>query len=324
MKAQRKVWGETMVALATEDDRVVVLDADLANSTQAALVADEVPGSFIQVGIAEANMVGMAAGMATVGYRPWLSTFGVFFSHRALDQIRMTVSQTRLPVRLAAAYTGLLNGSSGKTHQDLADLAIMRALPNMTVIAPADEFEAQAATRWAAEHDGPVYLRLARDAVEPVFDADYAFEPGRSLIVADGADVCLVSTGVQTSRVAQARELLAQRGIRARLVHVPSIKPLDEVGLLEQLAGYQVVVTVEEHTRYGGLGGLVSEIVATAGTAQRVARVGLPDRWSESAPNDFLLDKYGLSPQRVAESVEQALAARSAETTDATLSGATS
>lgn len=317
MKPQRKVWGETMVALAGEDERVVVLDADLATSTQAVLVADEAPESFVQVGIAEANMVGMAAGMATLGYRPWLSTFGVFFTNRALDQIRMSVSQTRLPVRLAAAYTGLLNGSSGKTHQDLADLAVMRAMPHMTVIAPADEYEAEAATRWAAEHDGPVYLRLARDAVEPVFDADYAFEIGRALTVADGSDVCLVSTGVQTSRVAEARGLLAapESGISARLVHVPTIKPLDEDGLMEQIAGFDVVVTVEEHSTSGGLGGLVSELVAGAGTPQRVVRVGLPDTWSESAPNDFLLDKYGLSPQRVTEQVRAALAPASTSTT---------
>lgn len=307
MKPQRKVWGETMVDLARNDERVVVLDADLATSTQAVLVAKEEPDAFIQVGIAEANMVGMAAGMATLGYRPWLSTFGVFFTHRALDQIRMSVSQTRLPVRLAAAYAGLLNGSSGKTHQDLADLAIMRAMPNMTVIAPADEVEAEAATRWAADHDGPVYLRLARDPVEPVFGPDHVFEPGRTWVVGEGDDVCLVSTGVQTSRVAQARDLLAERGVSARLVHVPCIKPLDEAGLLDQLSGVDHIVTVEEHSTSGGLGGLVSELVAAAGTRWTVSRVGLPDAWSESAPNDFLLDKYGLSPQRVAERVEQAL-----------------
>lgn len=147
MKAQRLVWGETLAELAAADSRIVVLDGDLATSTRADLVADAVPDAFIQVGIAEQNMVGMAFGLTTVGYRPWLSTFGVFLTHRALDPIRVLVSQTKAPVRLAGAYTGLLNGASGKTHQDIEDLAIMRAMPNMTVLAPADEHEAEAMIR---------------------------------------------------------------------------------------------------------------------------------------------------------------------------------
>lgn len=303
-KAQRAVWGETMVELARADDRVIVLDGDLATSTQSVKVAEEVPEAFVQAGIAEANMVGMAAGMATVGYRPWVSTFGVFLTSRALDQIRVTVSQTNLPVRLAAGYAGLLNGSSGKTHQELADLAIMRALPNFTVLAPADEVEAEAMIRWSAEHDGPVYLRLARDPVDPVFGEDYVFEPGAPLLVAGGTDVCLVSTGVQTSRVVAARDLLARRGLTAGLVHVPSIKPLDQQALMQLLDGFEHVITVEEHTVNGGLGGLVTEVLADRTDHRpRVSRIGLPDVWAESAPNDFLLDKYGLSPERVAASV---------------------
>lgn len=318
MKAQRNVWGETMVDLARSDERVVVLDADLATSTQAVKVADEVPESFIMAGIAEANMVGMAAGLATVGYRPWLSTFGVFLTSRSLDQIRVSVSQTKLPVRLAASYAGVLNGSSGKTHQDLADLAVMRAMPNMTVLAPADEVEAQAMIIWAAQHDGPVYLRLARDPVEPVFGADYVFEPGAPRIVAEGTDVCLVSTGVQTSRVAAARELLAQRGISARLVHVPSLKPLDEDALVGLLEPFGHVVTVEEHSTIGGLGGLVCEVLADRPDRPLVSRIGLADSWSESAPNDFLLEKYGLSPERVADTVEGLVASVPGTATSAT------
>lgn len=305
MKAQRSVWGETLVALAKEDDRVIVLDGDLATSTQAVKVANEVPHAFVQLGIAEANMVGVAFGLSTLGYRPWLSTFGVFLTSRALDQVRMVVSQTNAPVRLAGAYAGLLNGSSGKTHQDIEDLATMRALPNMTVLAPADEHEIAAMVRWAAEHDGPVYLRVARDAVEEVFDADYRFVPGRVIEIRQGGHVTLVSTGVQTSRVVQAAALLAEHGIEAKVVHVPSLKPIDEKGLLRSLEGSPLVVTVEEHSIYGGLGGLVAEAVASAGLGLVVARHGLADIWSESAPNAFLLDKYGLSPQRVAERVSE-------------------
>jgi transketolase len=306
MKAQRQVWGETLAELAQTDSRVVVLDGDLATSTRADIVADKAPDAFIQIGIAEQNMVGMAFGMSTLGYRPWLSTFGVFLTHRALDQVRMLVSQTKAPVRIAAAYSGLLNGSSGKTHQDIEDFAIMRAMPNMTVLAPADEFEAAAMIRWAAEYDGPVYIRFARDAVKPVFGPDYVFEPGKPIEILAGKDVTLISTGVQTSRTLEAARSLEAEGISVQLIHIPSIKPLNEAVLLSQIGEAAHVVTVEDHSRIGGLGGLISEIAATTGRF-RVTRIGLDDRWSESAPNDFLLNKYGLAPDRVAASVRAAL-----------------
>lgn len=307
MKAQRVVWGETLAELAAADERVIVLDGDLATSTRADIVDAAVPGSFIQVGIAEQNMVGMAFGLSTMGYRPWLSTFGVFLTHRALDQVRMLVSQTRAPVRLAAAYSGLLNGSSGKTHQDIQDFAIMRTMPYLTVIAPADEFEAEAVTRWAAEFDGPVYIRFARDAVAPVFDGPLEFVPGAPRVVREGAGPLLISTGVQTSRTVAAAELLSREGIDAKVVHLATLKPVDEALLDEQLAGREQVFTVEEHSVLNGLGGLISERVTQRGAATQVVRIGLEDRWSESAPNDFLLDKYGLSAERVAEQVRRRL-----------------
>lgn len=307
MKAQRVVWGETLAELAATDERVIVLDGDLATSTRADIVAERVPNSFVQVGIAEQNMVGMAFGLSTLGYRPWLSTFGVFLTHRAIDQIRMLVSQTKAPVRIASAYSGLLNGSSGKTHQDIEDLAIMRAMPNMTVVAPADEYEAEAAFRWAADFDGPLYIRVARDAVAPVFDESYRFVLGRPVQLVDGPDATIISTGVQTSRTADAVKLLAERGVHAKHIHLPTLKPLDVEALLDLIGDADAVVTVEDHSRIGGLGGLVSEILAERG-GTRVLRIGLEDRWSESAPNDFLLDKYGLSTERVAESVLEQLA----------------
>jgi transketolase len=292
----------TLAELAASDERLVVLDGDLATSTKADLVATAQPSAFVQVGIAEQNLVGMAFGMSTLGYRPWLSTFGVFLTHRALDQIRMLVSQTKAPVRIAAAYSGLLNGSSGKTHQDIEDFAIMRAMPNMTVIAPADEYEAESVIRWAAEFDAPVYIRFARDAVEAVFQEGFQFVPGRPVEVRAGGDITLVSTGVQTSRTLQAARILAEEGIEAQLIHVATLKPLDETALLELIGEAPHIVTVEEHSRIGGLGGLISEIAAGRGDI-RVTRLGLEDRWSESAPNDFLLDRYGLSAYRVAEQV---------------------
>lgn len=310
MKAQRDVWGQTLVRLAETDPRIVVLDGDLATSTKADLFSAAHPDRFVEVGIAEQNMVGMAFGMSTLGYRPWLSTFGVFLTHRALDPVRMLLAQTGAPVRVAGAYSGLLNGSSGKTHQDIEDFAIMRAMPGMTVIAPADEFEAEAAIEWIAEYDGPVYVRIARDAVAPVFGPGYKFVLGAVHTIRTGSDVTLVSTGVQTSRVAEAAELLASSGISARVVHVPSIKPVDEAALIRAVDGDGPVITVEEHTVIGGLGSLVSEISASSGRPFPVTRLGLADAWSESAPNDFLLDKYGLSSARVAEQVLSVLRSR--------------
>lgn len=307
MKAQREVWGSTLVELARHDDRIVVLDGDLATSTRADLFAAAHPSRFYEIGIAEQNIVGIGFGMATLGFRPWLSSFGVFFTHRAADQIRMLVAQTGVPVKIAAAYAGILTGSAGKTHHDVQDLAIMRAMPGMAVIAPADAVEAAAAIRWAADYDGPVYLRLARDAVADVFDESYEFTLGAVHVLREGDDATLVSTGVQTSRVMEAAALLNDQGVRVRVVHVGSIKPLDEAALLASLRGVGPIITVEDHSVFGGLGGLVAEVVAGAGLAAQVVRVGLADCWSESAPNEYLLDKYGLSPFRVAERVRLAL-----------------
>lgn len=307
MSAQRQVWGETISALAAKDERIVVLDADLANSTKADIIAREHPHQFIEVGIAEQNMIGMAVGLSTLGYRPWVSSFGVFLTHRALDQIRMLVSQTKSPIRLAASYTGLLNGSSGKTHQDIEDLAIMRAMPGMTVIAPADAAEAKAATIWAAQHDGPVYLRLARDAVADVFDPTHIFQPGVPHILRTGDDAVLISTGVQTSRALEAAALLATSGFETTVVHLAMLKPIDTDALKAAIGDAPVVIVIEEHSALAGLGGLISEILTSFPSPTMVHRLGLEDRWSESAPNEFLLDKYGLSPKRVAERVRAIL-----------------
>lgn len=310
MRAQREVWGTTLTELAETDPRIVVLDADLANSTRADIFATAHPDRFVEVGIAEQNMVGVAAGLAAGGFRPWVSTFGVFLTQRALDQVRMLVSQTGASVRLAAGYAGLLNGRSGKTHQDIADIAIMRSMPNMTVLAPVDEYEAAAVIRWAADHDGPVYLRLARDGVPSVFDADYAFTIGQPIIVRPGGRVVLVSTGVQTSRTVGAADILAAEGFDVGIVHLPSLKPLDEDALCAALQGAERIYTVEEHSVIGGLGGLVSEIVAARADIAPMVRIGLADRWSESGPDEFLLDKYGISAARVADAVRADLVAK--------------
>jgi len=304
MKALRDVFGDTLVSLGSSDPNVVVLDADLANSTKADKFAKMYPGRFLQMGIAEQNFVGVAVGLASLGYVPWLSTFTVFFTHRALDPIRMLVAQTHANVKIAAAYAGVLTGLTGKTHHDVQDLAIMRAMPDMTVVAPADAIEGEAIIRWATEYQGPVYVRLARDASPNVFDEQYRFVPGKTISLKEGSDVLLISTGPQSGRCLQAAELLHGQGISAGVLHVPSIKPVNKEEIVSAAEKAKVVVTVEEHTIYGGLGGLVAEVLSEA-SPRRVVRFGIEDRWGESAPNDYLLDLFQLSAPRLSERIQK-------------------
>lgn len=301
--SQREAWAGELIELAEHDDRVLVLDGDLGTSTKSSDFAAVHPQQFLQMGIAEQNLVGVAAGMASLGAVPWVSTFGVFLTQRSLDQMRMLVAQTGANVKFAGHYTGLLNGGSGKTHQDIEDLAILRAMPGMTVLVPADDAETRAAVRWAVDHTGPVYLRLARDA-ERAVDTGGVLQPDHLVELRRGADVTVISTGVQTARTVTALETLAVKGTSARHLHVAFLKPLSERTVLEAIGDATEVVTVEEHSVRGGLGGLVAEAVASAGRPIRVTRVGLEDSWSESAPNAFLLDRYGLSAERVADRIQ--------------------
>jgi transketolase len=302
MTSMREVWARTLVALSANDDRVLLLDGDLATSTKADLFAMRYPDRFLQMGIAEQNLVGVAAGLAGIGYVPWLSSFAVFLTHRALDPIRMLVAQTGANVKIAGSYSGVLTGATGKTHQDVEDLAIMRAMPGMTVLAPADAGECAALVRWATDHDGPVYLRLARDPVADVYE-QVPPPDTRVAVLRSGEDIALVSTGAQTSRTVQAADLLAASGTEVTVVHVPFLKPLDQQALLAALAGHRFVVSVEEHSIVGGLGSLVAESLAESGGGPTLRRIGIPDVWGESASNQFLLERFGLSPERIADSV---------------------
>jgi transketolase len=304
MKALRDVFGDTLVSLGSSDPNVVVLDADLANSTKADKFAKMYPGRFLQMGIAEQNFVGVAVGLASLGYVPWLSTFTVFFTHRALDPIRMLVAQTHANVKIGAAYAGVLTGLTGKTHHDVQDLAIMRAMPDMTVVAPADAIEGEAIIRWATEYEGPVYVRLARDPSPNVFDEQYRFVPGKTISLKEGSDVLLISTGPQSVRCLEAAKLLQGQGISAGVLHVPSIKPVNKEEIVSAAEKAKVVITVEEHTIYGGLGGLVAEVLSEA-SPRRVIRFGIEDRWGESAPNDYLLDLFQMSAPLLSERIQK-------------------
>jgi len=303
VRSQREVFGETLAAMAHERNDILVLDGDLANSTRADIVAERAPHAFIEAGIAEQNLFGVAAGLATMGLIPYISTFACFAVARALDQIRVTIAQPHLGVKIVGGYSGILTGSTGKTHQMVDDLAIMRAMPGMTVLAPGDDVEAEAMLRAAADLPGPVYLRLARDPVRRVFDRPSWPGTGlRTLRTGDGR-IRLVSTGTQSSRTLEAAELLAADGLDVDLVHVPVLKPLDGAALLAALAGASLVVTIEEHTVIGGLGGAVAELLAEQGSGPPLRRIGLPDVFGESGPNDALLEHFGLSPTRVADRI---------------------
>jgi transketolase len=307
MKALRDVFGDTLVSLGSTNPNVVVLDADLANSTKADKFAKMYPARFLQMGIAEQNFVGVAVGLASLGFVPWLSSFTVFFTHRAIDPIRMLVAQTHANVKIGAAYAGLMTGLTGKTHHDVQDLAIMRAMPDMTVVAPADAIEGEAIIRWATEYEGPVYLRLARDACPNLFDEQYRFVLGRTISLKEGGDVLLISTGPQTARCVEAAKLLEAQGISAGVLHVPSIKPVNKEEIVNAAEKSKLVVTVEEHTIYGGLGGMVSEILSEA-SPRRVVRFGIEDRWGESAPNDYLLELFQMSAPRLSERIQKLVA----------------
>jgi transketolase len=298
--AVRDAWGNTLVALAAEYPDLVVLDGDLANSTRADIFAAAVPDRFFEMGIAEQNLLGVAAGMATCGFVPWISTFTAFLTSRAHDQIRVVIAQPHLNVKLCGSYSGLLTSKTGKTHQSVDDLAVFRAMPGLSVIAPADANELAAAMRSMMETDGPQYLRVTRDASPVVFPEDHIFRLGAAELLRDGQDVGLIGTGTQTIRVLEAADLLAARGIDAAVLHVPTLKPLDVEGIVALAQRTNAIVTAEDHSIIGGLGGAVAECLGEH-RPTRLVRVGIRDTFGESAPNDALLEKYGLAAKHVAD-----------------------
>ncbi len=303
----REAWGEGLVALGNRYPNLVVLDGDLANSTKADLFAAAHPDRFFEMGIAEQNMLGVAAGLATTGYVPWISTFAAFVAKRALDQIRVVIAQPSLNVKMCGAYSGILTSKTGKTHQSVEDLAVFRAMPHMVTIAPADAVELQAAMAAMMEDVRPTYLRVTRDASPVIFADDYVFEFGKAHLLRRGSDLGIVGTGVQTVRALEAAELLEAEGISAAVLHVPTLKPLDVDAICDLAAATGLIVTAEDHSIIGGLGSAVAEVLSEH-IPTRMRRVGLQDTYGESGPNDALLEKYGLTPRHVADAGLELLA----------------
>ncbi len=301
-RPMREIFGETVAELANDDPRIVMLDGDVGSSTRADIFEKAHPDRYLQMGIAEQNMLGVAAGLATMGLIPFISTFVSFAVVRPLDQIRVLIAQTGLNVKITPSYAGLFTGQTGMSHIIVDDMSIMRAMPGMVTVSPADDVEAREVLRWAAAYDGPCYVRLVRDATQRLFGDDYRFAFGKAVTVREGRDVTLISTGSQTPRVVDAADLLAADGIDAHVVHVPTIKPLDVGAIVAAAERTGRVITVEEHSVIGGLGGAVAEALSEH-RPTRVNRIGLQDLYPQSGPNDALLEIYGLSAPRVAEQV---------------------
>lgn len=307
--AMRDAWGEGLVDLGEIHRNLVVLDGDLANSTKADMFAKAHPERFFEMGIAEQNMLGVAAGLATTGYVPWISTFAAFLAKRALDQIRVVIAQPGLNVKMCGSYTGILTGKTGKTHQAVEDIAVFRAMPHVVTIAPGDAIELRHVMDVMMEDDRPTYLRLTRDPSPAIFGDDHVFEIGKGYLLRDGSDVGIISTGVQTVRALAAADRLAESGIRASVLHLPTLKPLDVGAIIDIAERTNAIVTAEDHSIIGGLGGAVAEVLSEH-RPTRIRRIGIQDTYGESGANDALLEKYGLTDRHVAEAAESLLALR--------------
>ena len=307
--ATRVAFGNALAELG-ETRRFYVMDADLSGSTQTALFAKKYPERFVNCGIAEQNLLATAAGIACTGVPVVCSGFAMFTAGRAYEQIRNAVAYPKLNVKVCVTHAGITVGEDGPTHQDCEDLAVMRSIPNMQVLSPADATEVRAAMEYILDCDGPVYCRFGRFAVPVLFDpAAYRFRPGKGMVLADGADVTLIATGIMVSAALEARELLKADGIDAAVLNIHTIKPLDADLVAAYAAKTGAVVTAEEHSIIGGLGGAVAECLAET-VPTRMARVGMRDCFGKSAPAEALLDRYGLNAEGIAEQARRLLARR--------------
>jgi transketolase len=298
--AQRQVFGKTLVELGKEYENLVVMDPDVAPSTQTHLFRDAYPDRFYQIGIAEQNMAGIAAGMSTLGYIPFISAFAVFMTHRAGDQIRNSIAHPRANVKINGAYGGLPTGRGGATHSAVEDIAVMRCLPNMTIFEPADPRETELFTRLAVEIEGPVYLRTVRCEVPVIFPEDHKVVLGKAVKMRRGKDISIISTGMMTPKALRAAELLEAQGVDVNLIHMPTIKPIDKEAILEAAETTKVIITVENHSIIGGLGSAVCETVAEDNPC-RVYRIGFRDIFLQCGDDETLFSRYGMNVENIVQ-----------------------
>lgn len=305
--ATRVGYGEALVELGKQRNDFLVMDADLAAATQTGKFKAEFPDRFYDCGIAEQNMMGIAAGIAATGKKVIVSSFAMFAAGRAFEQIRNSICYPKLPVVIGATHAGISVGEDGATHQCLEDIALMRTLPNMTVINPADAVEAKKAVFAALDHGGPVYLRFGRYAVPVIFDDSYDFKIGKANVLKDGKDVTVIATGLMVDEALKAYEILKAEGISARVLNMATIKPLDREAVIAAARDTGAIVTAEEHSVIGGLGSAVSEAVCEEYPVP-VLKLGVYDRFGYSGPAAKLLDDFGLRAPDIAEKAKAAIA----------------
>ena len=305
--ATREAYGKALAALANTNENVVVLDADLSKSTKTADFKAVAPERFFNMGIAEGNMMGVAAGLSTCGKIPFVSTFAMFAAGRAFEQIRNSICYPKLNVKVCATHAGLTVGEDGASHQAIEDISLMRSVPNMVVINPADDIETEAAIKAVAEMEGPCYVRLGRMAVSRVNDeTNYNFVIGKGITLAEGNDVAIIATGIMVEAALEAKEELAKEGINARVINIHTIKPIDEELIIKAAKETGVIVTAEEHSIIGGLGSAVAEVVSEKCPVP-VLRVGVKDTFGESGKPNELLKKYGLTSNNIVNKVKEVI-----------------
>lgn len=304
--ATREAYGITIARLAAENENILVLDADLSGSTKSGTVKKNNPKQHFNMGIAEGNMMSVAAGMATSGNIVFASSFAMFASGRAYEQIRNSIAYPKLNVKVCASHAGLTVGEDGASHQTVEDVSLMRSIPNMVVICPADGVEASKAIEAVAAYDGPCYVRLGRSAVETVYDDSLDFVIGKGNVLKQGKQVAILACGIMVEAAMQAYETLTAQGMQPTLVDMHTIKPIDEALILELAKTHELFVTCEEHSIIGGLGSAVAEVLSQK-APRKLAMVGIKDTFGESGKPEELLEKYGLTADAIVNTVKEAL-----------------
>lgn len=304
--ATREAYGQALAELIVKDERVVVLDADLTKSTKTIDAKIACPERHFNMGIAEGNMMSVAAGLAASNKVVYASTFAMFAAGRAFEQIRNSIGYPHLNVKVCATHAGISVGEDGASHQCIEDIALMRAIPGMTVIQPCDEMETKAAIQAIAEVNGPCYVRLGRCAVEKVFDEKYNFEVGKGVVLHEGSKVAIVATGLMVQEALKAKEELAKQGIEPTIVNIHTIKPIDSELLIRLAKEHDVIITCEEHSVMGGLGSAVCEVLAPHNLC-KIMMLGVQDTFGESGTPNDLLEKYGLTAKHITETTLKAL-----------------
>lgn len=303
-KSIRSAFGKTLEALGHTNPNIVVMDADLACSTQTQFFAKSFPERFFDCGIAEQDMIATAAGLASAGKIPFVASFAMFVTGRTYDQIRNSVCYPEFNVKIVGTHGGVTVGEDGASHQALEDVSLMRGLPHMSVIVPADCRECEQVIKYAAENYGPMYIRIPRTNVCDIFDDNYKFEFSKAKIISEGSDAVVITNGETLAETILAGELLKQQGYSIRIVHAPVVKPLDDVTIIESAEKTGFVITVENHSIIGGLGSAVCELLSEYAPV-KVKRIGVNDRFGQSGKWDFLLDYYGLSADKLAKSIKE-------------------